>query len=85
MNTTSIVSTPNIEGNIGSCEVKTTQNTTGNQVWRTETTVIFTNSCSGKIIKENVYYDYLPLIFISLVVILFISVVGGAIIEISKE
>ena len=85
MNTTNIVSTPNIEGNIGSCEVKTIQNTTGNQIWRTETTVIFTNSCSGEIIKENVYYNYFPLLFISLVIILFISVVGGAIIEICKE
>lgn len=75
MNTTNIVSTPNIEGNIGSCEVKTTQNTTGNQIWKKETTVIFTNSCSGEIIKENVYYDYSLIMFMGLLFI--VSIIFG--------
>ena len=74
MANTNLISTPNIEGNIGSCEVKTVENTTDNQIWRTETTVIFTNSCTGEIIKENVYYDYLPTISIVLTIILFMPV-----------
>lgn len=74
MANTNLINTPNIEGNIKSCEVKTVENITDNQVWRLETTVIFTNSCSGEIIKENVYYDYLPTTFVVLTIILFMPV-----------
>jgi len=75
MATTNLISTPNIEGNIGSCEVKTVQNITGNQVWRKEITVIFTDSCSGEIIKENVYYTYFDTIFAGLIIILAIPII----------
>lgn len=81
MNTTNLISTPNIEGNIGSCEVKTIQNTTDNQVWRKETTVIFTNSCSGEVIKENVYYDYSPITFFGFVFILITYLLIASIVE----
>ena len=75
MATTNLISTPNIEGNIGSCEVKTVQNITGNQIWRKETTVIFTNSCSGEVIKENVYYDYFDTISAGFIIILAIPII----------
>lgn len=81
MKTTNLISTPNIEGNIGSCEVKTIKNTTGSQVWRTETTVIFTNSCSGEIIKENIYYDYSSFKFMVFVFILITYLLIASIVD----
>jgi len=55
MQTTNLISTPNITGNIGSCETKSIEVTTKEKFFKVEKHVIITNSCSAEVIKE---YDY---------------------------
>ncbi len=58
MNTTNLISTPDITGNIGSC---TTQVTTAyskrTSMWRAERTDIATNSCTGQV-EHFVSWEY---------------------------
>lgn len=49
MNTTNIVSTPNITGNIGSCQTSAVQVETGRSTWKKETMTITTNACTGEV------------------------------------
>jgi energy-converting hydrogenase Eha subunit H len=45
--TLNIISTPNIEGNIGSCETKIAIVDNGRTLWRETHTSIATNNCTG--------------------------------------
>lgn len=45
--TLNIISTPNIEGNIGSCETKIAEVLNGRTLWRETHTSIATNNCTG--------------------------------------
>jgi len=61
MDKTIVVGSPNITGNIGSCEVKS-QNISLDSF---HTQTIATNSCTGQIIAQNSYFDYSSFIFIT--------------------
>ena len=52
MNTTNLISTPNIEGNIGSCSVKTELVITYSGWMSDEGFTVLTNSCTGKVTQE---------------------------------
>ena len=54
MNTTALVTSPNINGNIGSCEVKTTDISIDS--WNTQTIAV--NSCTGQIVAQNTYFSW---------------------------
>lgn len=75
--TLNVISTPNIEGNIGSCEVKSTQFSKG--FWKSETVAV--NSCTGQIIADNIYVDSAPILLIGLASLIFF----GVIIDIMSE
>lgn len=60
-----VVSSPSVEGNIGSCSVQTTENSVG--VF-TEY-VVFTNSCTGEVVKEAQYLDWGSMLFVAFMVI----------------
>lgn len=49
-----IASSPNINGNIGSCEIK--NNSYSVSSFYTRSTSV--NSCTGQIINDTTYYDY---------------------------
>lgn len=49
-----VVSSPNVEGNIGSCEVKVSTMPVSSFYVR----AIATNSCTGQIVGDNTYYDW---------------------------
>ena len=68
MTTNNIVSTPNITGNIGSCEVKSAEFRTS--VFTLQTTAV--NSCSGEVIASNTYFDYGIIIGIPIVLLVII-------------
>lgn len=53
MNNVNVVSTPNIEGNIGSCKTEKVTVETGNHFWYTTEKTITTNSCNG----HQIMYD----------------------------
>lgn len=58
MNNNVITTSPQVTGNIGSCETKTAKEQVGN-TWFTETyETIFTNSCTGEVIQTAQYTAY---------------------------
>jgi hypothetical protein len=70
MNTNVIASSPNINGNIGSCEIKS--NSYDVSSFYTRTTAV--NSCTGEIINDTTYYQwgytYIPgVIFLGIIII----------------
>lgn len=58
MNTNNIISTPNIIGNVGSCETKKVESLVKGGLIKNETKVIMTNSCTGEIIQNYNYSNY---------------------------
>lgn len=58
MNTTNLISTPNIEGNIGSCAVQSNEVKVGNTFFTGEYQAVQINSCSGEVISTNQYTTY---------------------------
>lgn len=58
MNTTNLISTPNIEGNIGSCAVQSNEVKIGNTFFTSQYTSVQINSCTGEIISTNSYTTY---------------------------
>lgn len=58
MKTNNIISTPDITGNIGSCEVKATTEQIGNSFLKEQHQTVFVNSCSGEVISKDVYTGY---------------------------
>ena len=71
MTTNNIVSTPNITGNIGSCEIKTSSMSVSS--FYTQTMAV--NSCTGEIVSQQTYYDYsyvyFPLVIIVMAILIF--------------
>jgi hypothetical protein len=63
-NTKIIVGGANVNGNVGSCEVKTT--TTSVDSWHTASYAV--NSCTGEVLLQKTYYDwgylYIPLVIV---------------------
>ena len=62
-----IVGGSNVNGNIGSCEIKSDNFSTSS--WRTQTVAV--NSCTGEIVSSKEYFDvgviYFPAIIIIIV------------------
>ena len=58
MKTTNIISTPEITGNIGTCETKVAENMSRGGFYKREYQVVMTNSCTGQIIKDYTYEVY---------------------------
>ena len=50
MNTTNLISTPNINGNIGSCKSEVITVSDGRTYWTTLSHDVVTNSCTGEVI-----------------------------------
>lgn len=63
-----IVGGSNVNGNIGSCEIKS--NSFNKDFWNIQTVAV--NSCSGEIISSNVYFDGIS-ILVGVIIILGIS------------
>lgn len=72
-NTNVIASSPNISGNIGSCEVKSTDVS----VTTFQVNTIAVNSCTGEIVSQHQYYDWtwilIPLIIVIIITTLRVS------------
>lgn len=67
MNTTNtLVTSPNINGNIGSCQINTTDST----VDTFHTMTIAINSCNGEIVNKNIHIEstwiILPIVILSI-------------------
>ncbi len=58
MNNNVITTSPNIQGNIGSCQTKSITEKTGNTFFTETYTVIMTNSCSGEVVNTQSYVEY---------------------------
>lgn len=58
MNTTNLISTPNIEGNIGSCEVKSNEIMVADRVLTSDYKVVQLNSCTGQVVSDVTYTSY---------------------------
>lgn len=58
MNTTNLISTPNIVGNIGSCSPQSVNTKVGDSFWTADYTTVITNSCTGNVISNNTYTDH---------------------------
>ncbi len=73
-NTKVIASSPNLTGNLGSCEVKST--TYSIDSWHSG--VILQDSCTGKLLAQHEYYDwgyiYIPLVIVGMFVLVFAAV-----------
>jgi len=55
MNTTNLISTPNIEGNISSCTTNVTQVETGRNLFIADIMTITTNNCTGLTNQYNTW------------------------------
>lgn len=70
MENTLLVSSPNVSGNVGSCEVKSVSFEKDSF----HTMTVATNSCTGQIISQNVYFDwsivYFPFCFVFAILVL---------------
>jgi hypothetical protein len=62
-----------VTGNIGSCEVKSSNFSVSS--FYTETVAV--NSCTGEVVSQNIYYDwsyiYFPAALIFIIVAIFVS------------
>lgn len=58
MITNNIVSTPNITGNIGSCEIKSNKIMVADRVTTSDYRVVQLNSCTGNVISDVTYTSY---------------------------
>lgn len=54
MDKTIVVGSPNINGNIGSCEVKS--NTFSLDSFHNQTVAV--NSCTGDVVSQTIYFEY---------------------------
>ena len=63
MNTNTLVASPNIGGNIGSCQI----NSTDSSVDAIHTMTIAINSCNGEIVNQSVHLDITIVIVIIIV------------------
>ncbi len=80
MKTVNVISTPNIQGNIGSCETKAVETSIGKGLIVETFQVIETNSCTGEIVSQYQYEDrsaYIP----AFMVVFLILIVGILIIK----
>ena len=79
MDKTLIVGSPNINGNVGSCEIKSQEYRT--DFWHYQTTAL--NSCTGEIIAQNTYIGgfsiFTAIFFVAIGLFLIILAIGGAI------
>lgn len=78
MKTTNVISTPEITGNIGTCETKSVEALIHGGFWKKSTQVIMTNSCTGEIVKDYQYESYNMTIFFAFSFALFLiwTIVG---------
>ncbi len=56
--TVNVISTPNIEGNVGSCSVSSDEIKSSDSIFTAEYHVVQVNSCTGKIISDYNYVSY---------------------------
>lgn len=56
--TSNFISTPNIEGNIGSCTLSSNTIQTKGGMFIKEFTATQVNSCTGKVINQSTYLTY---------------------------
>lgn len=68
--TINVVSTPNIQGNIGSCETKKVESTIRAGVLTSEYQVVLTNSCTGKVINQYNYVDSSGIFWVPFLVVI---------------
>lgn len=66
MNTTTLVTSPNINGNIGSCEIKS--NSYSVDYWHSQTTAV--NSYTGQTIAQNTIFDSSGLLWLPITLII---------------
>lgn len=61
----------NIEGNIGSCEIKVTY--VSMDSWHTTSMAV--NSCNGQIVAQNTYFDWSPIYFPVIIIFVILCLV----------
>lgn len=79
MNTTNLISTPEITGNIGSCSTIKTQTVLKNGLLKETGIQVLTNSCTGEVTTldyQSVHGSGIG-VFLFLAVIIFALIVGG--------
>ena len=73
-NTPVVMTNGNVQGNIGSCEIKTSEVSVSSFYKRS----IALDSCTGQIVSDNTYYDweyiYVPGVIIVIVLFLIIGI-----------
>lgn len=75
MNTTNIISTPDITGNIGSCQTNVVKQITRDGVFTSDGFTISTNSCNGNVEKLEFHSsNVLPSVFTGILVILIVLI-----------
>lgn len=73
MDKTLIVGSPNINGNVGSCEVKSVQFEKNFFVVEN----IETNSCTGQIVAQNIYFDFgIPIATLGMGILIWLLVIN---------
>ena len=81
MNNNVITTSPNIEGNIGSCEIKSRE--FGNGTFHNQTIAV--NSCTGEIVADNTYFGIGTVILILALVSFIVPVAIGLALEIRSN
>ncbi len=76
MKTNTLVSSPNIEGNIGSCAIQSTNIPLDS--WHTQTIAI--NSCTGKVVSQTSYFEWGGTLLVG-AIILFILLIGTVLLK----
>lgn len=78
MKTVNVVSTPNIEGNIGSCTSQSVKVESGYNFLKTDYKTIVTNSCTGQVTTYDTWsLGLFPWAFVILGVLIFWSIIGS--------
>ena len=76
MNNLNVVSTPNINGNIGSCQSNTISTVSGRNSIFTENTInTITNSCTGEV-KEFYSWGFTGFSFIGFIILAVIAIIA---------
>lgn len=77
MTTNNLISTPEITGNIGSCETKSVEAPVNRGIIKNTYQVVMTNSCTGQVIKDYQYTEWSGFMGFVFAVFLFCVCVGA--------
>lgn len=83
--TTNLISTPNIEGNIGTCTIQSNKIKIGNSFFTETYQEVQINSCNGNIINQYSYTEYGGVLTVTLIGLVFVLLIIGFIVTFYED